>query len=103
MRNQIIAQSPALQQIHSPEGADQVRKAAGPAQGFEDTLRGLMSSVNETQHRSEAVTDAYQRGEITDVAKVMLARQESGIAFEATLQTRNKLLNAYQEIMRMGV
>jgi flagellar hook-basal body complex protein FliE len=32
----------------------------------------------------------------------MLARQEAAIAFEATLQVRNKLLSAYQEIMRMG-
>jgi len=32
----------------------------------------------------------------------MLARQEAGVAFEATLQVRNKLLNAYQDIMRMG-
>ena len=36
-------------------------------------------------------------------AQVMLARQESGIAFEATLQVRNRLLSAYQDIMRMGV
>ena len=41
--------------------------------------------------------------EVTDIAKVMLARQEAGIAFEATLQVRNKLLSAYQDIMRMGV
>ena len=36
-------------------------------------------------------------------AKVMLVRQEAGIAFEATLQVRNRLLSAYQDIMRMGV
>ena len=40
---------------------------------------------------------------MTDVAKVMLARQEAGVAFEATLQVRNRLLSAYQDIMRMGV
>jgi len=45
---------------------------------------------------------AYERGEVTDIAKVMLARQEAGVAFEATLQVRNKLLSAYQDIMRMG-
>ena len=40
---------------------------------------------------------------VAEVAKVMLARQEAGIAFEATLQVRNRLLSAYQDIMRMGV
>ena len=41
--------------------------------------------------------------EVTDIAQVMMARQEAGVAFEATLQVRNKLLSAYQDIMRMGV
>jgi flagellar hook-basal body complex protein FliE len=45
---------------------------------------------------------AYERGQVTDIAQVMLARQEAGVAVEATLQVRNKLLNAYQDIMRMG-
>ena len=50
-------------------------------------------------------TEVFARsiGETTDIAKVMLARQEAGVAFEATLQVRNKLLSAYQETMRMGI
>ena len=68
-----------------------------------DALRGALDSVAATQGKAEALTSAYERGEVTDVAKVMLARQESGIAFEATLQVRNRLLSAYQDIMRMGV
>jgi flagellar hook-basal body complex protein FliE len=52
---------------------------------------------------AEDLSAAYERGEVTDIAKVMLARQEAGIAFEATLQVRNRLLSAYQDIMRMGV
>jgi len=34
---------------------------------------------------------------------VMLAKEKAGIAFEATLQIRNKVLSAYQEIMQMPV
>ena len=66
-------------------------------------LKSALDGVNDTQNKAEALTDAYQRGEVTDVAKVMLARQEAGVAFEATLQVRNRLLSAYQDIMRMGV
>ena len=62
-----------------------------------------LDGVNATQATASALSDAYERGETTDIAKVMLARQEAGVAFEATLQVRNKLLSAYQEIMRMGV
>ncbi|MGC1271764.1 MAG: flagellar hook-basal body complex protein FliE, partial [Croceibacterium sp.] len=71
--------------------------------GFADTLRSALDGVNSSQSRASELTESYERGETTDIAKVMLARQESGVAFEATLQVRNKLLSAYQDIMRMGV
>ena len=71
--------------------------------GSSDAETGALDSVNATQQKSTAISEAYEKGEVVDVAKVMLARQEAGIAFEATLQVRNKLLSAYQDIMRMGV
>ncbi len=103
MRQQILDRSQLLQQLHAP-GVQAAEPAApeSPAQ-FTDALKSALDQVNQTQARSEGLTDAYQRGEVTDVAKVMLARQEAGIAFEATLQVRNRLLSAYQDIMRMGV
>lgn len=105
MRQQIMDRSQLLQQLHTPQeaqGAQAVTQQA-PAQGFADTFKAALDGVSATQTKAEGIADAYQRGEVTDVAKVMLARQEAGVAFEATLQVRNKLLNAYQDIMRMGV
>jgi flagellar hook-basal body complex protein FliE len=112
MRQQIIQRNDLLKNLHSAQGADAAGAATGPAgvggvqqpaQGFADTLKNALDGVNAVQAKSENMTEAYQRGEVTDVAKVMLARQEAGVAFEATLQVRNKLLSAYQDIMRMGV
>lgn len=102
MRQQIIEKSNLLQQVKTPTPAEQPG-GTGPAEGFTGALKNALDSVKETQARSEDITNAYQRGEVTDVAKVMLARQEASVAFEATLQTRNKLLSAYQDIMRTGV
>lgn len=101
LRQQIIDRSQLLQQLHAPQAG--APEANGPGGGFANALQSALDGVNATQSKSEAITDAYQRGEVTDVAKVMLARQEAGIAFEATLQVRNRLLSAYQDIMRMGV
>ncbi len=103
MRQQIIDRSQILQQLHGPQGAAAPTEVKGPASGFQDALKSALDNVSNVQNKSEALTDGYQRGEVTDVAKVMLARQEAGVAFEATLQVRNRLLSAYQEIMRMGV
>ncbi len=104
LRQQIIDRSSLLQQVRTPQsGAEAPAEANGPADGFTDALKSALDGVNQTQNKAEALGEAYQRGEVTDVAKVMLARQEAGVAFEATLQVRNRLLSAYQDIMRMGV
>lgn len=103
LRQQIIDRSQLLQQVRTPDAAAAPEQPAGPAGGFTDALKSALDGVNAVQQKSEAITSAYERGEVTDVAAVMLARQESGVAFEATLQVRNKLLTAYQDIMRMGV
>jgi flagellar hook-basal body complex protein FliE len=111
MRQQIIQRNELLQQLHQSQGPQQTEglgsagptEVQAPAQGFADTLKSALDSVKAVQAESAGISEAYQRGEVTDVAKVMLARQEAGVAFEATLQVRNKLLSAYQDIMRMGV
>jgi flagellar hook-basal body complex protein FliE len=105
LRRQIADQSEALRGLRDAgAGAPPTQiQGTSPGGGFADTLRSTLDQVNATQMRAGAITDAYERGEVTDIAQVMLARQESSVAFEATLQVRNKLLTAYQEIMRMGV
>lgn len=103
LRRQIVERSDALRGIGQTNGQGAPTAAPPVGGGFAETLQGAVESVNATQIRSSEIASAYERGEVTDVAQVMLARQEAGIAFEATLQVRNKLLSAYQDIMRMGV
>ena len=62
-----------------------------------------LASVSKLQAQSGAVSEAFERGDLTDIAQVMIARQKASVAFEATLQVRNKLLGAYRDIMNMGM
>ena len=109
LRRQMVEQSDALKNLResgatgAPESTIPTQQSEAANGGFADTLRSTLDQVNAAQSRSAEMSAAYERGEITDVAQVMMARQEAGVAFEATLQVRNKLLSAYQEIMRMGV
>ena len=106
LRQQIIDRSQLLQQVRTPGtgAADAVAPASeAPSGGFTSALKSALDNVNSVQDRASALSEGYDKGEVTDIAKVMLARQEAGVAFEATLQVRNKLLSAYQDIMRMGV
>jgi len=102
LRQQIIDRSQILQQVNA-QPVEQHGAPQGAGGGFADTLTSALNKVSESQANAEALSTGYERGEVTDIAKVMLARQEAGLAFEATLQVRNRLLSAYQEIMRMGV
>lgn len=104
LRREVLARSEALREVREASAAAPARTGgeALPGAGFAETLGNALEKVSAAQQRSADMQAAYERGEVTDVAKVMLARQESGVAFEATLQVRNKLLGAYQEIMRMG-
>ena len=105
MRAQIMERNDALQRAAGLGLDGQVGGARGPTgpAGFSDALRGALSQVNEMQAQSGAITEAYERGQTTDIAAVMLARQQSSIGFEATMQVRNRLLSAYKDIMNMPV
>jgi flagellar hook-basal body complex protein FliE len=104
LRSQVLARNALLREVRAASEASGALQAPGrpPAASFADTLHMALKQVSAVQEHSSAMQVAYERGAVTDIAQVMLARQEAGVAFEATLQVRNKLLNAYQDIMRMG-
>ena len=76
-----------------------------PAQGqpsFTETLRGALASVNNSQNESGQLARAFEMGDPSaDLAKVMVAAQHSQIAFKATVEIRNRLVQAYQDVMNM--
>ncbi len=87
-------------QAAGPRGRDE---PAGQA-GFETLLERSLAEVNARQQRASALAEAYEQGsEQVSLTEVMIAMQKSSIAFQATLQVRNKLLAAYQEIMSMQI
>ncbi len=103
LRSQVLARNAALRDVRAAsEVSGGFAPTQAPGAGFADTLHTALKQVSAVQAQSSAMQVAYERGQVTDIAQVMLARQEAGVAFEATLQVRNKLLNAYQDIMRMG-
>ncbi len=70
---------------------------------FTDLVKGAISQVNEAQVESRRLQSAYERGEDVPLTDVVLGMQKSSLAFEATLQVRNKVLKAYEEILNMPV
>ncbi len=71
---------------------------------FTDVMAQAVDKVNEVQHASAAMSKAYVQGDqnvgITDV---MIASQKAGVAFDAMVQVRNKLVDAYKDVMNMPI
>jgi flagellar hook-basal body complex protein FliE len=70
---------------------------------FFDSVKNALDKVNEADVKADAMTEAYDRGEEVPLTEVVLSMQKSSLAFEATLQVRNKVMKAYEEIMNMPV
>lgn len=85
-------------------GGIQALVTDGPEKtGFSDAVKQMFNQVNATQQNSRAMTEAYERGEDIPLTDVVLGMQKSSLSFEATLQVRNKVLKAYEDIMNMPV
>ncbi|RFU68855.1 flagellar hook-basal body complex protein FliE [Bacillus sp. V59.32b] len=72
-------------------------------QSFASALKESINKVNEAQGASDQVTERMARGENVDLHQVMIASQKSSITMSAALEVRNKVVEAYQEMMRMSI
>ena len=83
-------------------GAEQV--AQTPETGFGELLQRSIAAVNETQQTASTLKTAFEQGkEGLDLAEVMIAAQKSSVSFEAMVAVRNKLVEAYKDVMSMPV
>ena len=105
MRAAVLDRNAALRNI-VPAGQGGVPAASGvgkPPPSFASTLETALQKVNANLEQEDLATEAYERGETTDIATVALMQARASVSFEATLQFRNKLLSAYKDIMSMPV
>ncbi|CDH44164.1 flagellar hook-basal body complex protein FliE [Candidatus Contendibacter odensensis] len=70
---------------------------------FASVFKSMLADVNQSQQQSTQLAASFERGQNQDLAGVMIAQQKSRLAFQTTLQVRNKLVSAYQDIMNMPV
>ena len=72
-------------------------------QTFANTLKDAISNVNAQQLQADTMTQKLINGGDVELHEVMIASQKASITLNATMEVRNKVIEAYQEIMRMSV
>ncbi|MGE8151622.1 flagellar hook-basal body complex protein FliE [Pseudomonas vancouverensis] len=86
----------------APKSTTAVPEMAGSS--FSDLLGQAVNKVNDTQQASTQLANAFEIGQSgVDLTDVMISSQKASVSFQALTQVRNKLVQAYQDIMQMPV
>lgn len=105
MRN-IKSQIKPAEEIQAEISPTRIQPTKGVQEtaNFSDLLSNAVNAVNETQQKSSAMQTAYQQGDPSvSISQVMIQAQKSSVAFEAMTQVRNRVVKAYEDIMKMPV
>ncbi len=77
-------------------------KGGGPT-SFADTLKAAIQNVNQAQKEADLKAQQLATGKAKDIADVMITAEKADISLKLMVQVRNKIIEAYQEIMKMQV
>lgn len=98
--------------IVRPEVTPEVRmplpaETPAPVQPASDSFSGILgrmvAEVNARQQVAADTVSALQSGQNVPLHQAVIAMEEAGVSFQLMVEVRNKLLDAYQELMRMQI
>ncbi|AZR73882.1 flagellar hook-basal body complex protein FliE [Anoxybacter fermentans] len=91
-----------IENLQSPSFERNVEKTIKSGEtGFADLLKKAINEVNQLQKRADLMAEKFAVGEIDNIHNVTIASEQAKLALELTLAVRNKVVEAYKEIMRM--
>ncbi|MCP3667012.1 MAG: flagellar hook-basal body complex protein FliE [Gammaproteobacteria bacterium] len=105
MSNNGIDQVLAQMRVMSAQAASQAKPVEQGASGdFGSLLKDSIDQVSMAQSKSSELKQAFEMGSSdVNLAEVMIAVEKSGLAFDAMVQVRNKLVDAYKDVMNMPI
>lgn len=71
--------------------------------GFEKLFEGIIDAVDSKQQEASALTKDVLLGKTDQLHQSVIAMQEASVSFSLMIEVRNKLVDSYQELMRMPV
>ena len=93
----------SLNNVVSSGGLQNIGPAVSPAKpgGFASLLEGAIQSVEQPGQKADKAIQSFLNGDGEELHNVALSVQQASLAFDLGLQVRNKVVSAYQEVMRM--
>ena len=84
-------------------GSKTVSAMNSPDKSFGKMLMDALEDVNDLQQKASQASTDLATGKIEDISQVVIAAEKAAVALQLTIQVRNKMLESYQEMMRMQV
>jgi len=91
-----------IQHVMQPGLYEGYRKTRSTHESFGDVIKQAIKQVDDMQRRADQSVEQLLKGE-TGFHETMIALQKADISFRLLLQVRNKVMDAYREVMRMQV
>ena len=98
-----IAQLQRLRQAGTAGGPDKPRPLPTPGDGFGTALTDAIDRVDAAQKGADAQVEAFVAGEQENLHEVMISMNQAELSLQLMTEVRNRLLETYQELMRMQV
>ena len=95
--------SPGFTPIVTPQGLPDLKGSAGGEFGFGKVMSDAMGGVQGLQDTAHASANRFLSGETEELHQVALDQQKAALGLDLLLQVRNKVISAYQEIMKMQI
>jgi flagellar hook-basal body complex protein FliE len=92
-----------LAQSSNPAQVAQAATQTAPLASFQQFFADAVSQTNGLQNKAEEAQRRLLVGESDDLHGVMIAMEKASLSFQLTLAVRNKVIEAYQEVMRMQI
>ena len=95
------AYTAAAELQNGSKGQNSKTSTKSPTQSFASTIEDSLTQVNELQVQKASMIQDFASGKEQNVHELMISLQKAGIAMDMTSAVRNKVMQSYQELMRM--
>ncbi len=90
--------------LPAPEVTDPAGAAAAPKKAtFGEVLKDSLAQVNHLQHEADRAIATLGSGQPTTLHDTMLALEKADLSFRLMMQVRNRIVQAYQDVLRMQI
>jgi flagellar hook-basal body complex protein FliE len=92
-----------IRRLYDIQVGNVLPQESAPSVAFGSYLKDAIKGLNDTQLQADSAVNSFIKGDQVDVHQVMLSMQKAELTLNLAMQLRNKVIAAYEEIMRMQV